>query len=123
MACVSPVLPDAAEDCAPPPGAPAPAAPLSTSLLESPVEPDVASAEELAPVPVTFTAVAWPLVPEELLLEEPVDVAPGGTPLSTEEALPVLPDSAFAELDPVGATDTAVALPELPDCAPDVGSG
>ncbi len=123
MAWVSPVLPEEAEDCEPPPVPPAPAAPPSTSLAARPVEPELASADELEPVAATSTAVDFPLLPDWLLLDAPPDDWPGGTPLSMDLALPVLPDSAFAELPPMGATDNAVASPELPDCAPDVGAG
>jgi len=121
-----PVLPVVADDCAEPPlPPPVLSCPAATPEVESPVDPELASVLELLPVSVTSIARASPLLPDcECDHEEDAAFAdPEATPLSVADALPVSPDTACAEAEPIGAIDSDVACPELPDCEADVGAG
>ena len=114
VASALPVLPVDAEDCAEPP---LPPPPPWTFEVASPLEPDAALALELLPVAVTSMARASPVLPDCDWAHdgEAVCELPGATPASPAWAVPVSPDTASADADPMGATDSAVARPELPD--------
>jgi hypothetical protein len=126
VASALPVLPVLADDCAEPP-LPPPLLPCpdATPDVESPVEPEAALALELLPVSVTSMARASPLLPDCDWDDEadPLFADPGATPVLVAAALPVLPDAACAEAEPIGAIDSNVACPELPDCEPEVAAG
>jgi hypothetical protein len=98
VAAALPALPDVAE-------APALPMPPKAMAVASPELPDCA--DELCAG--SFDPVLTDGAPEDPWLPEPLaSVAP-----------PALPDSALASAAPVGARATAIALPELPECADD----
>jgi hypothetical protein len=126
VASALPVLPVLADDCAepplPPPVLPCPAA---TPEVASPVDPELELALELLPVSVASVARASPLLPDCDCDhdDEGAFADPGAAPSSLADALPVLPDVACADAEPIGAIDSDVACPEPPDCEPDAGGG
>ena len=85
--------------------------------MESPVEPEDAEDRASPPVAVPLTAVASPELPAALREYEPSEELEGATPLSLAVAAPVLPEADEAKLEPSGASEAEVPLPEPPDWA------